>query len=152
MSLPSPRVWEYSWRDYPIQHASSMSPHSRTPHALRLFVCACVVCVCVYSIIGPVGDGGSCGHKPTWNFLNKGLIFTESCKVFEGVSFPSTAINSAFRHLLTPLTLMFRRSGGQKYVDTVKHSNFGCVVCSVKRVLSCFGGIIMRYFSNKFAC
>lgn len=31
--------------------------------------------VCVHSIISPVGDS----HKPTWNFLNKGLIFTGSC-------------------------------------------------------------------------
>lgn len=50
------------------------------------FPCAVCVCVCVHSIIGPVGDGGSCGHKPTWNFLNKGLIFTGSCAVLEGVS------------------------------------------------------------------
>lgn len=86
MSLTSPQEWEYSWRDYPIQHASSMSPHNRppvAPHALCLCASVCVwVCLCVYSIIGPVGDGGSCGHKPTWNFLNKGLIFTGSWEEF----------------------------------------------------------------------
>lgn len=62
----------------------------------------CVVCVCVYSIIGPAGDGGSCSHKPTWNFLNKGLIFTGSCTVLEGVSSLSL-INFTYR--LTPSNL-----------------------------------------------
>lgn len=32
------RVWEYSWRDYPNQHASSMSPHHRAPRGLCVFV------------------------------------------------------------------------------------------------------------------
>lgn len=68
---------------------------SNTRHQCRLttglqLLCMCCVCVCVcvtaYSIIGPVGDGGSCGRKPTWNFLNKGLIFTGSGTMLEGVS------------------------------------------------------------------
>ena len=53
MSLTSPQEWEYSWRDYPIQHASSMSPHNRppvAPHALCLCVSVCVgVFVCVFN-------------------------------------------------------------------------------------------------------
>lgn len=58
---------------------------SNTRHQCRLttgllMACVCLyerVCarVCVYSIISPVGDS----HKLTWNFLNKGLIFTGSC-------------------------------------------------------------------------
>lgn len=94
--------WEYSWRDYPIQHASSMSPHNRAPvalHVLCVWVCVGVfVCVTAYSIIGAVGDGGSCGHKLTWNFLNKGLIFTGSCTVLEGVSLLSLIILPSRSH------------------------------------------------------
>lgn len=44
------------------------------------------------SIIGPVGDGGLCGHKPTWNFLNKGLIFTGSCTVPEEFLSPMVVV------------------------------------------------------------
>lgn len=52
-----------------------MSPHSRAPHGLCVLVWRVCVHVCVYSIINPVGDS----HNPTWNFLNKGLIFRGSC-------------------------------------------------------------------------
>lgn len=58
-----------------------------SPQGSSWLVCVCMnerVCararvrVCVYSIISPAGDGASCSHKPTWNFLNKGLIFIGS--------------------------------------------------------------------------
>lgn len=89
MRLTSLWVWECSWRDYPVQHTSSVSTSQQAS--------PCVVCVCVYSIISSAGGGRSCGLKPTWNFLNKSLI----CKVLEGVS--SMSLSSVYVHIIQPL-------------------------------------------------
>ncbi len=100
MSLTSPRVRVQLERlSHPTRVINVASQQGSSCSACVVCVCVCVgvfVCVTAYSIIGPVGDGGSCGHKLTWNFLNKGLIFTGSCTVLEGVS-PRSLISSPSR-------------------------------------------------------
>lgn len=58
------------------------------------------VCVTEYSIISPVGDDGSCGHKPTWNLLKEGLVFTGTFTVLKEVSlFSYYNVTTKFRNI-----------------------------------------------------